>query len=504
MAVYVVYPDEMKKWESGLIESGVNSLVLMENAAKNMAEVIVRRHTPCDVLFFCSTGNNGGDGIAVARHLLTKGFAPKVLLLGKEASLTKDARINLEMAARVGVATEFCQHEEDLPAHINQPIIVDALFGTGIGRPIEGLYARAVERINQSGAVVFSVDIPSGIDAYGQVCGCAVYADTTVVFQFHKTSLLLEPGRSHAGEIVLCDIGVPAVETQSFAFEMLEHEDVARYLPPRERNTHKGDYGKIAVIAGSSEMAGAAFLCAKAALRTGCGLLSMGASDMGMWTYHVLLPEATCRYLPHDEYGRLDQGCAAFIEKMLSGKDAVVFGPGIGRGAGVTEGLRQVLKSGLPCVLDADGLNTLADDEASQQLLHSRVVITPHPGEMARLCGRSVEEILQNPIQTVQAFAARHGVNVLLKGRTSMIAHHDGIRLTFNTTGTPAMAKGGSGDVLSGIIAALLARGLHAYDAARLGSYILGRCGEISASALGENSILASDMIDKIGKVINI
>jgi hydroxyethylthiazole kinase-like uncharacterized protein yjeF len=324
------------------------------------------------------------------------------------------------------------------------------------------------------------------------------------VFQFHKTSLLLEPGRSHAGEIVLCDIGVPVIQTQDFAFEMLEQADIPRYLPPRKRNTHKGDYGRVAVIAGSSEMAGAAFLCAKAALRTGCGLLSVGASYMGMWTYHVLLPEATCCYLPHDEEGRLGQGCAAFIEKMLIGKDAAVFGPGLGRGAGAAEGLRQVLKSGLPCVLDADGLNTLADDEASQQLLHSRVVITPHPGEMARLCGRSVEEILQNPIQTVQAFAARHGVNVLLKGRTSMIAHHDGIRLTFNTTGTPAMAKGGSGDVLSGIIAALLARGLHAYDAARLGSYILGRCGEISASALGENSILASDMIDKIGKVINI
>ena len=497
MAEYVLFPQQMKEWETALIQSGVSSLVLMENAGKNAAQIIAEAQPGKRCVLFCGVGNNGGDGLCIARHLLIKGFVPTVVLLGNLEHMTPDARTNWEAARCLSI--NLLYGKDALPELPEADFYVDALFGTGLRREIGGVFREAVAYMNGTQKPVYAVDIPSGIDARGRVLGCAVTARQTITFQFLKTSHLLYPGREYAGEVTVVDIGLPVLHTGQFHMERLEAEDITRFLPKRQANTNKGTYGRVAVIAGSLGLTGAGALCARAALKTGCGLLTLGTPQSLVTTYHALLPEATCCPLP-ELSGKLAAGCAREIEALARGKQAVAIGPGLGNAYGAEEALAALIGRG-KLVIDADGLNALAKNMELLEKSNGETVLTPHPGEMARLCGCSVEEVTAAPLEIACAFAKENNVVLLLKGSTTVIAAPDG-RVTFNTTGNPGMAKGGSGDVLTGVIAALLARGLSCYDAARLGSLICGLAGDRAKDACGENGMLASDTIAQLGSVL--
>lgn len=502
MAEYIVRPDEMKAWETGIIRDGVDSLILMENAAKNMAAKIALRYSPGSVGIFCGSGNNGGDGLAIARHLLLAGFSPVLLMVGDIAKLTPDARKNYDAARVLDLPMVHCREKADFKSGLDCCLIVDALFGTGLSREIGGLFKDAVLSINASGKPVCAVDIPSGIGADGDILGCAVKADLTVTFQYKKSGLLLYPGREYAGETAVCDIGIPKMRTQEFLWEQLEEGDIRRFLPPRRKNSNKGDYGKLLVVAGSAHMAGAAALCAKAAICAGSGLTTIAAPKGITDVLHTMLWEAMTFPLPEQE-GFPGSGSGEAAASALAGKSAAAVGPGLGTTQGVLEILEVVLAQNvtIPAVLDADALNVLAKTPALLEEAAGRTVVTPHPGEMARLCGAAIADILARPVEFAQRFAARYGAVVVLKGSTTVIAAPDG-RVTFNTSGNPGMAKGGSGDVLCGVVGALLCRGLSPYDAARLGCYAAGRAGDRACEAVGENAMTASDSIRMLGEIL--
>ncbi|MGI6168600.1 MAG: NAD(P)H-hydrate epimerase, partial [Christensenellales bacterium] len=322
MANYILRPQEMKVWEAGIIRDGVDSLILMENAAKNMAAIIARHISPGRVGIFCGTGNNGGDGFALARHLLLAGFSPVLLLVGEADKLTPEARKNYEAARVLGILIIQCRQQVDFALGLGCDLLVDALFGTGLQRPIGGLYADAVQGINTAGKPVCAADIPSGIDADGQVLGCAVQADFTVTFQYKKSGLVLYPGRDYAGEVFVCDIGIPKMREQDFLWEQLEREDIGALLPERDSDSNKGDYGKLLVVAGSENMVGAAALCAKAAIRAGSGLTTIAAPQGITGMLHTMLWEAMSFDLPQQE-GKIAEGCSRALLAAAAGKSAI-------------------------------------------------------------------------------------------------------------------------------------------------------------------------------------
>jgi hydroxyethylthiazole kinase-like uncharacterized protein yjeF len=495
MSEHITTPMQMRNWEKAFIESGVNSLILMENAAKNASEVIQSYESPCDVTIFCGGGNNGGDGIAMARHLLINGFKPSIVLLNKEG-LTSDAKTNLVMASCLNIPILGRQDFTSLPY---ADFYIDAIFGTGLSKEVEGVYKNAVDVMNNSGKRVYAVDVPSGIDALGNVLGCALKAFATITFQFVKTSHLLFPGREYAGNLHVVDIGIPVLNTKGL-HRRHTRQDIERMLPARDADTNKGSYGKALIIAGSSEMSGAAGICAESALRSGCGLATLCVPKSILNTCHIMIKEAIVKPLPDDGGMLAEKDTQEIIAGYANSHSAAAIGPGLGMAAGVGCALEQLIGA-IPLVIDADGLNVLARDFSLLKQSNGQVVLTPHAKEMERLCGKSVDEIKKDPMTAALEFAKKHNVVVVLKDATTVIASPDG-KLTFNTTGGPMLAKGGSGDVLTGIIVSLMAQGVCAYDAASLGSYILGLAGEEAVRAKGMRSVLASDVIGCIGRII--
>ncbi|MHB1315880.1 MAG: NAD(P)H-hydrate dehydratase [Christensenellales bacterium] len=496
---YVLVPQEMKRYETGLIQRGFPSIVLMENAAANMARIIAKENDPCGVLLLCGRGNNGGDGFAAARHLKKDGFNVQVAVLG-DSEMSIDAKINAEACRAFCIPITACSTQADfagIQKHFQPDIIVDAMFGTGLNRDLEGLFLTAAEFVNAHRAKVYSADIPSGIDgSTGAVLGKAVRADVTVTFQYAKAGHYLYPGREYAGRLEVVDIGVPY---EPFPMRVLEQPDLYEMIPKRRADTHKGDYGRVALIAGSAMMLGAAAICARAALRAGCGLLTAGLPYDCMMAFHTMCQEAMAFPLPQKN-GMIDEGSLCALETLTGKMDAVIFGPGIGKAPGAGEILEFLLtQSKLPLVIDADGLNALCGK--LHLLGRNDVVVTPHPGEMARLMACSIGDVNSNMLKYAQTFAQEYHTVTVLKGAVTVIASPDG-HVTFNERGNPALAKGGSGDVLSGIIGALLARGLKPYDAACLGCYILGCAGDILRDLRGENGVLASEVADCIGNVM--
>jgi len=472
-------------------ERGVPGLTLMERAAEAITQQAASMLQPGGrALVLCGGGNNGGDGLAAARLLHGKGYAVSVALLTDPTALQGDAAVNFQrLPVPVGRGFEPAAWSEPQP-----DLILDALLGTGLDRDVTGEIAAAIGWINGSGLPVLSVDIPSGIDGMtGAVRGCAVRARATVTFGCPKRGCLLYPGREYAGTLTTDDIGISRDILDQASCRAWEAADVDARLPARTPDTHKGHYGHVAVVAGSEGMMGAGALASLAALRAGAGLSTWlhprDAAASPAW-------EVMTRPIAGRD-GAFSEHSADAALRALEGKTVLAMGPGLGRAEGTAALVQRLaIETAMPLVLDADGIVAMAGQyEALRR--RGRLCLTPHPGELSRFTGVPIAQIADDMIGHAQRVAERTGAVVLLKGASSVIAAPDG-RLAINTTGNAGLATGGSGDVLTGIIAGLAAQSAELFEAAVMGAWLHGRAGDIAAARLGTRSLTASDLIDSL------
>lgn len=483
-------------------ECGVPGLALMENAGQACADEICARFGGSGgkrALVMAGKGNNGGDGYVIARLLAERGWQVRVCVLADRAQIGGDAGVNL--AKLPPSMVRFCP-DGDLAQLVGEEmaeadVIVDALLGTGLNSPVGGSYAEAINLINDSGRPVVAVDIPSGIHATtGQVLGCAVRAQVTVTFACAKLGHCFYPGAEYAGRLVVADIGIPShLTADAPGCEFLTPEAVRPLVRPRDRQAHKGHFGHCLIVAGSTGKSGAAALAANSAVRAGSGLVTLAVPERLNPVLEVKTTEAMTVPLPDDAGGSLTRAGLPVIESLLEGKDSLAIGPGIGRQP-ETVALVQALveTAAIPLVVDADGLNALAMDSAVlQRTKTDSMVLTPHPGEMARLSGAAVPPLEAERIPLAREFARAHGVHLILKGARTIIAAPDG-RVAVNASGNPGMATGGMGDVLTGIVCSLLGQGYPAWEACCLGVSIHGLSGDLVAAAKGEIGMNAGDV----------
>ncbi len=475
---------------------------LMEAAGAAVAEAAAGRLGPGGrCLVYAGAGNNGGDGFVAARRLRERGLSAEVWLALPPEKLAGAAKAAFERLGAAGVTVG----RGAPPVLAKGDVAIDALLGTGLSRPPSGPFADAIEAMASGrarGAAVIAVDVPSGLDAdRGVPLGACVRADATVTLAVRKRGLCLEPGASLAGEVAVADLGLPpaALARLRPRAELLEERDVRALFSPRPRDAHKGLFGHLLVVAGGPGKAGAAALCARGALRGGAGLVTLASRPevaLSLWT---LVPEAMAAPLPGE--GPLSLADLPALRAALEGKSALAIGPGIPRGPETASLLGALLEGfGGPALLDADALNALAEDPTLLRRAAGPVVLTPHPGEMARLCGEPVAELQADRLGVAERFAREHGVVVVLKGARTVVAAPDG-ELSIVPTGNPGMATGGTGDTLTGLVGALLAQRMEPRDAARAGAYLHGLAGDLAARRHGERGLVASDLGEALGEV---
>lgn len=488
--LHTISPQDMREMERAFMDgTGYPSILLMEHAAQAVVDALSAYAPPGSrVLFVCGGGNNGGDGCAAARLWIQRGGQAEVWLLKSPSQMKGDAGVNACLLNSCGATLQVVYADApDIPEGC--AAIVDALYGTGLSRQMTGAALDAVRVMNASGLPIVAVDIPSGVDgATGRALGEAVRATETVTFHRPKHGHLLFPGRALAGKLTVADIGILSEWDGAQGCDVLEEADAAALLPARAMDANKGTFGRVLSVAGSEGMAGAACLCAEAALRAGAGLVTAACTFPVLGTLQAVVPCATARVV--SDGSSLGEDAAPELSQLAKGAKALAIGPGLSQGEGVWQAIEPLVKSDIPKVLDADALNLLARYGGG---VGKNTVLTPHPGEMARLCGRDVDEVLNDPIEAAQELASGLGACVLLKGATTVIAQ--GEDLCLNVTGCPGMATGGSGDVLTGVIAALMAQGMSAFDAARAGAFYHGRAGECAQGLLGSRAVTAKDVL---------
>lgn len=487
--LHTISPQDMREMERAFLDgTGYPPILLMEHAAQAVADVVAQ-YAPAGsrVLFVCGGGNNGGDGCAAARLWMQRGGRADVWLMKSPSRMQGDAGVNAGLLSACGANMSILYGEAPtIPPDC--AAIVDALFGTGLSREIDGAALEAVRLMNDSGLPVIAVDIPSGVDgATGQALGEAVRAAATVTFHRAKHGHMLFPGRTLAGRLIVADIGILPEWDGAQGVDVLEAQDASALLPVRARDAHKGTFGHVLVVAGSEGMAGAACLAAKAALNAGAGLVTAACPLAALTPLQVNVPCAMAQAV--SDGASLDEGAAQQLMQLAQNKRALAIGPGIGRDEGAWLAIEQLVRSDTPKVVDADALNLLAKHGGK---VGKNTVLTPHPGEMARLCGASVRDITASPIEYAQQLAQDMDCCVLLKGATTVIAR--GEEAAMNITGCDAMGTGGSGDVLTGVIAALMAQGMSPQDAARAGAYYHGLAGEAAAAKMGSRAVTAWDV----------
>ena len=484
---------------------GVPSLTLMERAGEAVTQSIMERFAgngKKGVLIVAGKGNNGGDGLVVARLLKKKRIPCEVALLARQDELSPDAAHNLRAYLKLKgrVSEIFTQRLELLGERISKNgLIVDAILGTGIKSEVRGLFAEAINVINAAGAPVVAVDIPSGLDAdRGVPLGVAIQAEMTVALAFAKLGEVIYPGVKYAGELVVADIGIDerAVAEVAPNTELLERETIRRLVPRREPDTHKGSYGHVLIVAGARGKTGAAILSSRAAMRSGAGLATLAAPRSLNDIFASALVEVMTELLRDNAAEEIEPLSDDEWRRLLERKDAVLFGPGIGVSPATQDVLRWLLRNlDMPWVIDADGLNNLALEIDRLRRAKIPPVLTPHPGEMARLTGKSTAEVNADRVEIARSFAVEHRCYLILKGARTVIATPDGT-VFINPTGNPGMASGGMGDVLAGVLAALLGQGLGPEDAMKLGVYLHGFVGDTVAGSRGQIGLIASDIIE--------
>lgn len=556
----------------------VPSVVLMERAALAVAEecerllaaitsgvmVVAREVTTCKgrgtladlqgssteksavpglkILCVCGTGNNGADGVAVARILWLRGYRTEILFAGNEERGTEEFRIQLNAARNLKIPVRKANEPMEYIKEGEYALIVDALFGVGLTRPVEGIYAELIDQMNRSGTPVVAVDLPSGVSADdGRVCGCAVKADVTVTFGEEKLGMILYPGTEYCGKRVIAEIGLAAEQYfgAAMAEQPIEESIVAENavkpaftydktdlirLPKRPAYSNKGTFGRVLVIAGCPNMGGAALFAGMAACRMGAGLVEIATAKENRTFLQEALPEAILTI-----YDNTTDPKEWLIPAMKRAK-AIIIGPGLGTADNGAEVLSILLEQAtVPLVIDADGLNLLAASEELQKRLSARriaggsiagggksvreavaedevypatmpqIVLTPHLGEMSRLTGKSVKEIQNSLIASAREYSRKTGTVCVMKDARTIVAAPDG-RTYVNTSGNCGMATGGSGDLLTGIIAALLAEGMDVFESACLGVYLHGLYGDKARERYGERTMIASDLAKIIGE----
>jgi NAD(P)H-hydrate epimerase len=487
---------------------GVAGDLLMESAGRAVAAVVLERlPRGGSVLVVCGSGNNGGDGLVVARQLQLLGVPVRTLCVGEPEKLRGDAARNLTRARALEVPIEgpgWLERSDDLSqwAEPGRAVVVDAIFGTGLTRTVDGAAARAIAAIDRWGrrGPVVAVDLPSGLHAdSGQVLGAAVSAEITVTIGLPKLGLVLEPGRSHAGRVVVARVGIADRAPDALADATLWTGAAAgTLLPERPAAGHKGTFGHVLVVAGSPGKTGAAALAARGAGRAGAGLVTIACPAGIEEILEVKCTESMTAALPDTAERCLAASAEKAILELGAERDAIALGPGLGMHP-ETVALVRAVAAGLdaPLVIDADGLNALATAGGSLSGRSAPTIVTPHPGEAARLLGATVASINQDRVESAKRLASETGAVVLLKGAASVVAAPDG-RVLVNPTGGPALATGGTGDVLTGMVAALLAQGTAPFEAAGLAAYLHGFAGDRIASQAGPLGLQASDLADEV------
>lgn len=492
-------------------EIGISALVLMENAGRQVVAAMEAVHgdlTEHQVAVLCGRGNNGGDGFVVARTLLQRGVDVGVFLIGRVADVQGDARVNLEILGRLGLSTVEIGDDQAWELHFSEiassTIIVDAIFGTGLNKPLTGLMETIVDDVNTSGIPVVAVDLPSGLSAdLPEPLGDSIVAGTTITLGAPKIPLVLPPAEMRAGDIVIADIGIPVEIIESVEgprLELLTRAAMRDLLMPRNADTHKGDYGRVTIVAGSLGKTGAAHLAAVGALRAGAGLVTVATPSACL----PIVASMGAEYMTEPIDSNPDGLDADAVDQLLeSARDVIAIGPGLGQGSGTRTFIQTLVdRATQPLVIDADGLNAFAGQPDRLAGREGReVIITPHPGEMARLAGLTIEEVQANRIEVARTFATTHQVYVVLKGHRTLVATPEGT-VFVNPTGNPGMATGGTGDVLCGMVAALLAQLLDAEAACTLAVYLHGMAGDLAQADEGEMAMTAGDVAAHIGDAV--
>jgi hydroxyethylthiazole kinase-like uncharacterized protein yjeF len=504
----------MKRLDQKTIrEFGIPGLVLMENAARGTLNALMRYFPDLPgqrIGILAGRGNNGGDALAVARYLWNRKIPCRTYLFAHQDELQGDAAANLKILTHMGaevVEISDGQEWETRKGEVAEnQLFVDGILGTGLRGPVRGYLPEVFQFLNALHRPVVAIDIPSGLDAdSGQVLGACLQSSLTVTYGMVKRGLLVFPGAQLCGRWEVVDISIPeaAIEGEPIEDFLLEGADFLSWLPARKPDMHKGDCGHLFVLAGSPGKTGAAAMVCEAALRAGTGLITLGVPESLNSILEMKLTEPMTEPLPETRERTLALSAVGRIREMVSRMDALAIGPGLSRQVETAELVSRVLRDDLPpTVIDADGLNALAGNLDLLRKNRAKLILTPHPGELARMTEMAVPEIQKNRIQVARSFARQNGVILVLKGARSLVASPDG-KVFINPTGNPGMASGGMGDVLTGIVGALLAQRIPPLEAAKLGVYLHGLVGDFVAFRQGERGCAASDLIQNTPRVLH-
>lgn len=468
---------------------GIPSVVLMERASLAVADEVstiffnIANHKK-GIIIVANTGNNGADGLAVARILNERNLPVKVKILGHVSSGTTEFKLQYNILSNLKVDIADISEYVD---YSDYSIVVDAIFGIGLNREVEGLCATEISNINNSDAQIISVDIPSGINATtSQVMGVAVKADATITFGTSNLGITLNPGRKFAGTVKKVDIGFPRIAYDNISPKVFTYNKDDIVFPLRDTDSNKGSYGKLLIFAGSETMSGAAYLSAYAAYRMGTGLVKVVTVKENRAIIQQLLPEVL--------FTDIDD--TKSLKSAIEWSDVIIAGPGIGNKSDNIKRLEMIISSQKPLILDADALNMISDSSILENCFHNNIIVTPHLGEMSRLISMPIEIIKSDIIDKCKSYAYSHNVICVLKDSRTIVC--DGYKVYINTSGNSGMSTAGSGDVLTGIIGALICAGLSLYKASTLGVYLHGLAGDAGSLNKGERNLMATDIIEHL------
>ena len=502
--------------ERAIREYGIPGIVLMENAGLQVVDYLESHFDDLEerrILVLCGKGNNGGDGMVVAKHLHNRGYAPRILLFGRKSDTKDEALVNLKILEKSGAEVQEIadvrEWHDFLPELGDFQMIVDALIGIGVQGGVRGFLEEVMRDVNNASAVRISVDVPSGLSAdTNEIPGICIQAEATVTFSCPKIPHIFLPAEEKVGEVFIADIGIPeeAVEAEGARLNLADPDELREALPERKVESHKGDYGHLLVVAGSKGKPGAARMVAEAAFRSGVGLVTVATPESVQPILAPQVMEMMTEPIPETREGTVSSKATARVLKLLEGKGVLTLGPGLTAAAETASFVRELVsETRLPLILDADGLNAYQGHAESLSGKDRTLVLTPHPGEMGRLVGISSDEVQKNRISICQKFSTDHHCFLVLKGHRTLISDPEG-NVWVNPTGNPGMATAGSGDVLTGILSGFVTQGIPTLHAILLGVYLHGLSADLCASRRGELPLMARDIIanlpDAMGRLL--